>query len=57
MKEKRGDSMKGFKTFPIQIPDSLHADMKLAAEKEKISLYYFIMSAIEEKIKLTNEVK
>lgn len=42
--------MKGFKVFPIQIPDATHAKIKTAADSANMTIYDFIMMAIEEKI-------
>ena len=50
MKWKRGDKMKGFKVFPIQIPDATHAKIKIAAYIANMTIYDFIMQAIQEKI-------
>ena len=47
---KRGDKMKGFKVFPIQIPDATHAKIKIAAYIANMTIYDFIMQAIQEKI-------
>lgn len=47
---KRGDKMKGFKTFPIQIPDEFHSKIKAMAEHSNKSIYGFIMDAVGEAV-------